>query len=39
MCIDFLPRLAALNFEVEAYDNYKQVEILDKISEGNARHD
>lgn len=26
-------RLAALNFEVEAYDNYKQVEILDKISE------
>lgn len=32
-------RLKELNFEVQAYDNYKQVEVLDKISEGKQMHD
>ena len=31
-------RLKELNFEVKAYENYKQTEVLDKISEGKHRH-
>lgn len=30
-------RLKELNFEVKAYENYKQTEVLDKISEGKHR--
>lgn len=34
LSLTFFIRLLELNFEVRSFDNYKQVEILDKIYEG-----